>query len=513
MKKNLIILLISWFNVIVMGQDYFIAADQGNDNSSGSSKAPFKTIMRAVKQAKAGDTIYLSSGIYREAVVFSAGIRGRQGTPITLMAKSGAKPVIKGSDIVTGWKQYKKNIWVKNNWQHNSQQVFADGKFLQQIGFYSKAYPKAASDGNWMIRTVGKDLSDIQENSFYCDLENRKLYVWLKDGANPNKKLLEASVRMYLVNANNSQYITLKGITFRHSNTSTFKQGGAALEMGSFCIVQDCDIQWCDFAGISPGYRQQGTQIIDSVISNNGNSGIGPCRHPNFLIKGCRIEGNNYRHFNQTWHSGGIKAIGINTCGRIEDCIIGNNLAAGIWLDSCTKLTGKSVIKNNYIYNNAKPGGIMIEVSDQVSIINNVIYNNDQFGIHYVCSSYGKIIGNMIVGQRDFIALDVSGPRSNSEAKLSNNTIMRNSIIDSRCKFDLHMIQPDGKYVMDNHCDNNFFARKGGPKLRYNAGGRKKWRDILVTGNLQKWQEKTGFDQHSVVIDKAKLKDVKLRTK
>jgi hypothetical protein len=75
------------------------------------------------------------------------------------------------------------------------------------------------------------------------------------------------------------------------------------------------------------------------------------------------------------------------------------------------------------------------------------------------------------------------------------------------------MIQPDGKYVFANKCDYNFYARNGGPKLRYNAGGRKKWRDILITGDLDKWIGATGYDKHSVVIDRQKLKDVKIRTK
>ncbi len=36
---------------------------------------------------------------------------------------------IKGSDIVTGWEKWKNNIWIKKNWQYNSQQVFVDGKY------------------------------------------------------------------------------------------------------------------------------------------------------------------------------------------------------------------------------------------------------------------------------------------------------------------------------------------------------------------------------------------------
>jgi parallel beta-helix repeat protein len=492
--------------------DYYVLPLNGSDDAVGTLDNPFKTIKRAIRAAKAGDTIYLGDGIYREEVVFGSNKRGTKEKPITLAAIDGAVPVIKGSDLVTGWTKHEDNIWMKSDWQHNSQQVFADGKIIQQIGFYSKAYPDVASDGNWMIRTVGKDLADIKENSFYYDNDKKNLYVWLKDGADPNTKLMEASTRMYLINAERSQFLTIKGITFRHSNTSAFKVGGAALEMGSDCLVQDCDVQWCDFSGISPGYKQKNTQIINCIVSNHGNSGITAARSENVKIKGCVINDNNYRHFNQSWHAGGIK-ICAQSWGSIEDCEIGNNLATGIWFDWCFKDTGKSLVANNYIYNNGRQGGIMIEASDRVTVKNNLIYNNDQFGIHYVCSSDGKIIGNTIIGQRDFIALDVSGPRSNSEAKLSNNVVTHNVVIDSKCKYDLHMIQPDGKYVQNNICDNNFFARAGGPKLRYNEGGKKKWRDILVTGDLKKWQEKTGFDKHSVVIDKDKLKDIKIRTK
>jgi len=498
--------------VSAMASEYYVSSEKGRDENDGKIETPFKTIMCAVKKVKAGDTIFLDNGTYREEVVFGHISKGQKDAPITLVAKAGSKPIIKGSDVVTGWTKYKDNIWMKSDWQHNSQQVFVDGKILQQIGFYSKAYPKVASDGNWMLRTVGTGLEDMQENSFYYDNENKNLYVWLQEGVDSNTKLMEASTRMYLINAHNNQYITVKGITFRHSNTSAFKQGGAALEMGSNCLVQDCDVQWCDFSGISPGYKRKNSQIINCIVSNHGNSGITAAESKNIKIKGCKINDNNYRHFNQTWHAGGIK-ICAQSWGSIENCEIGNNLATGIWFDWCFKDTGNSLVANNYIYNNAKMGGVMIEVSDRVTIKNNMIYNNDQFGIHYVCSSDGKIIGNTIVGQRDFIALDVSGPRSNSEAKLSNNVVTHNVIIDSKCKYDLHVIQPDGKYVFDNICDYNFFARNGGPKLRYNEGGRKGWRDILVTGDLEKWQEKTGFDKHSVVVDKDKLKDRTIRTK
>jgi hypothetical protein len=176
---------------------------------------------------------------------------------------------------------------------------------------------------------------------------------------------MEASVRMYLINALASQYIIVEGIKFRHSNTSAFKQGGAALEMGDFCVIENCDIQWCDFAGISPGYKKQGTKIINCVVSNNGNTGIGPCAHENYLIADCKIEYNNYRRFNQHWHAGGIK-ISSKTSGIIRNCYIANNLSSGVWYDTC--MTGKQIVESCVIYNNATQGGIMVEHCDGITV-------------------------------------------------------------------------------------------------------------------------------------------------
>lgn len=46
---------------------WFIQPTTGNDNAAGSQTAPFKTISRALRQAKAGDRIQLASGTYSAA--------------------------------------------------------------------------------------------------------------------------------------------------------------------------------------------------------------------------------------------------------------------------------------------------------------------------------------------------------------------------------------------------------------------------------------------------------------
>ena len=46
---------------------YYMATD-GNDSSSGGEGNPFRTISRGVRVLKPGDTLYVKSGTYREAL-------------------------------------------------------------------------------------------------------------------------------------------------------------------------------------------------------------------------------------------------------------------------------------------------------------------------------------------------------------------------------------------------------------------------------------------------------------
>ena len=53
--------------------DYHVCRDTGDDGNNGSAAAPFKTILRAVKAAGAGDTVHLTptKQPYRESVALN----------------------------------------------------------------------------------------------------------------------------------------------------------------------------------------------------------------------------------------------------------------------------------------------------------------------------------------------------------------------------------------------------------------------------------------------------------
>ena len=75
----------------VFAKTYHVATD-GSDENPGDKNRPLRTIQKAADDARAGDTILVRGGTYRENVVFR--FSGRQGGPIVLKSYPGEKAVI-----------------------------------------------------------------------------------------------------------------------------------------------------------------------------------------------------------------------------------------------------------------------------------------------------------------------------------------------------------------------------------------------------------------------------------
>jgi hypothetical protein len=84
----------------VTGNAYYVATN-GNDTAAGTLTAPWKTISRAASASsgvKAGDTVYVRGGIYKESVSFAiSGSAG--GGPITFQNYPGETAIIDGTGI------------------------------------------------------------------------------------------------------------------------------------------------------------------------------------------------------------------------------------------------------------------------------------------------------------------------------------------------------------------------------------------------------------------------------
>lgn len=84
----------------------------GSDFFCGSEKEPFYTINKAACTAMPGDTVIVHEGIYREWVKPSIGGTSDK-ERIVYRASCGEHPVIKGSEIITGWEKVEGTVYKK----------------------------------------------------------------------------------------------------------------------------------------------------------------------------------------------------------------------------------------------------------------------------------------------------------------------------------------------------------------------------------------------------------------
>ncbi len=91
--------------------DYYISP-KGSDSNSGSKKRPWKTLLKAARTVKPGDTVCLRGGTYKGTYQVYAGYDrqafkrdGKKGKPITIMSCPGERATLDGSR--RSYRQYK----------------------------------------------------------------------------------------------------------------------------------------------------------------------------------------------------------------------------------------------------------------------------------------------------------------------------------------------------------------------------------------------------------------------
>ena len=284
-----------------LGADYY-AATTGADTNAGTFASPFRTIQKAVDEVGPGDRVLIRGGTYRETVVIR--VSGTESNNVEILSYANETPVVKGSDIITGWTHHSNFIWKVENWTTGCQQVFADDILLQQIGYPNAFFVTNANQ----YAAIGSDASDMIPGSFFCDTNQNVLYVWLPDSSDPSGHIIEASVRhALLVVKTGHRYIYIDGIRFQHTSSLSFSNfAGSGVGLGENCEIVNCRIELCDFAGVT---LRSNSRITDSDVSRNGNLGITWGESSNVVVSGCTVMSNNVSHFQHSWHAGGMKII------------------------------------------------------------------------------------------------------------------------------------------------------------------------------------------------------------
>lgn len=89
--------------------EYYVDA-AARATGNGTKERPFKTIQEAANIAKAGDTVNVLPGVYREYV--NPIHAGREDARITYRSTVPRKAVITGAEEVKSWERYGENVWM-----------------------------------------------------------------------------------------------------------------------------------------------------------------------------------------------------------------------------------------------------------------------------------------------------------------------------------------------------------------------------------------------------------------
>jgi len=403
---------------------YYVNATTGNDANAGTSaSSPWKTVARVNAQHfNPGEVVYFARGQkWREQLQISSS--GTAALPITFRSYgSGAQPIISGSDVITSWAPYTPNIYysAQSSWANAPGVTIQDGTPLRLV-------PWSGS--------IAATQRSLTAGSFTVDYTNKIVYIWSTDSQPPSTHTIEVAHRLYGVENNKKNFVTINGLTFEHaafhcayaSSTTSFHIVGSTLRIcggtyigggliagngiewsgnGSNNSLQDSTVTGVLDSCASPQLYGSNETLRDTTISGNtlsycGMNGVeisiqGPSAGVSNLdsfISGVTITRNKIYETGGGWSSNreGSGIVAYNNDGsvtsaitgvRISENIIHSNAKDGVEL---RRYSGMSIVDHNRISDNAKDG---VEVTDDLNptstgihLFDNLIYDNAKHGL------------------------------------------------------------------------------------------------------------------------------------
>lgn len=394
------------------GRIHFVSTE-GKTNNDGSTIERPITIEAAIERATTGDVIVLRGGVYR-----TGNLLLNQG--ITLQPYKDEQVVFKGTLVAANWENLGNGLW-RTRWtrlfparpadwwrreregkrtplyRFNNDMVFADGKFLQAVGWEG----------------------EVNEGTYYIDYENNYVYI----GIDPSSHEIEITAFDVAIlrttkechgRKSDGRGYTLRGITFTQYAYRALEIEGkdpeglsSEKDHGKDVIgttIEHCTISYCSRVG---GYFRGDSLVIRHCkISDTSTEGVYILSSNDVLLEKNIFTRNNIELITG-YFPAAVKIF--NQCYRVtcnDNLVIDLPYSNGIWYD-VGNVDG--VFINNWIENvgNNQPpirtdqlwpsdNGFFFEISKGVICAGNVFVNCDH-GLMILNSSNAQIYNNTFV--------------------------------------------------------------------------------------------------------------------
>jgi hypothetical protein len=372
---------------------------QASDDGDGSAAHPWHTISRAAAQVKAGDTVIIGDGIYREAVDIKNA--GTTQSPIIFAAATGAHVLLTGADRLTGWEKIEGNQPIyRVPWTHrfitfNANMTHPDDAYHRLIG----RCEQVAIDGCLLRQVLSAD--SMAPGTFFADITNQTLAVWDYGNRDLHKIFVEASTRQEIFRVE-GDYVELHGLRFRFA--ANMAQHGAIILEGNHDTLEDCTMEEMNSAGAT--FTGKNLVVRRCTFRDNGQLGFGANGADDLLFTECLVENNNIKNFARGWEAGGDKLV-LSRHAVLERSRFLRNRGHAIWFD----IGNEDCVVRQCLVADNEDSGIFDELSYGLHAHDNVIIDNGfatttgfwgaQAGISLASSPNAVIERNLIVGNRE----------------------------------------------------------------------------------------------------------------
>lgn len=437
---------------------YYVSDVSGNDSSLGSIGEPFKTIQRAANVAKAGDTINVYYGIYRERVSPISGGSNTNSKVLSIVYngmpdENRNKPVIRGS---IPWKPVinnRPNIW--SGFLDDS--LFTDTSAIDGANPFKVPFSVTPYGINGLPEMTIPGISPTPNPAIsYClgqVFVNDEMYIqtplfkdmivtertWSYDiSCNiltvhfPTNDISQYTIeitnqrRLFAPHIRGLRYITVTGFVLERCgnnypnkfwvNAANQQAGAIGTRSGRFWTITNNTIRFASGVGIDWGNEGGSSQdletgnngtgsgsyghvIVNNSITDNGAAGTASFMCNNFTFSHNTVSRNNNLLFygKQRWESAGLKV----HCPRdsiMSDNTITDNYCHGVW---CDQGISNGILLNNCLSNNLD-SGINIEIGAKNSgFIRENVFNNNKCGISLVTTGGITIQNNNFVYSKE----------------------------------------------------------------------------------------------------------------
>jgi len=226
-------------------------APGGADNADGGKAAPFKTLARAVKAARPGDTVRVAPGVYTETL--APQVSGQPDKPIIFEGEKSADgqwlSVIDGSvPWQADWHpapEVGQGVFKATFSGFAPRALLCDGKFVPRIwpnnmdkgeGFRRLAYPDSHTI---KLRPDLPDLHYWDTVGAMFGLKDSVVYLRFRGGDDPKGKNLRAAPDGGGVDINDQSHIVIRRLLIRGGESCVLIRGPKA----SNNLVEDCRME------------------------------------------------------------------------------------------------------------------------------------------------------------------------------------------------------------------------------------------------------------------------------